>query len=623
MIRRFRRIATIVAILGVLAASRVPAATTAPRVTSAKAPGVTCEELRVPMRDGALLTTDVYRPFARGRYPVILQRQPYGFEDSYGCFTGDWSAMARLAEHGYIGIDQEARGTFHSEGRFAPSFQEARDGYDAVEWAAAQPWSSGKVGMTGCSYSGITQLQTAPLRPPHLAAIAPCAMGSDYHDGINYVNGVFSLWLNASWAAESIVPDQMSRAGASAARVAAWNARVNHHLTTWVRRLPLVSPGFTTFAPFYDQWASHPGYDADWARIDTSTRYRDVGVPALVTGAWYDVFQTGTLQNFLGLRARAGSAAARAGTRLVMEAYGHAGDSGAPTFGDDAPDASIKLRFFDHYLKGLDNGFERDPIVHLYVLVPPDHGTKGRGFWITGSAFPLPGTQTIRYVLRSGGHANSRLGDGVLERYDAGRASPGDAGADHFVYDPASPVPTQGGNMCCDGDLLPAGARDQEAVELRRDVLVYSSAPLRRNVAVVGPLDASFWAVTSARDTDFTVKLVDVHPDGRSHNVLDRIVRARYRRGSRLPPELISPNQPYRYRLELGSTATIFRVGHRLRVEISSSNFPQYARNLNTGLDNNRTAEIAVAHQTILHDREHPSFIELPVVPNLAIPGTR
>jgi len=665
---RAGHVRTVAATLCLLALTLVAGAATAAKVTSSDFPGVTCEVVQVPMRDGIHLTTYVYLPDGDGPYPVVLQRNPYGRLSGDDCFKGFGVSMAVYAEQGYAGVHQEVRGTYTSEGVYNPVEQEATDGYDAIEWAARQPWSTGKVGMDGSSYLAIVQWQAAALRPPHLAAIAPNIMGSDYHDNNVYVNGVPNLWLMQSWPAGTIVPDQIIRDESSrgvppaqiAQDVADWNTLVNERmLSTWVWQLPLT--GFTQFqqyAPVYYEWLDHPSYDDYWARVDTSRRYHDVEVPALVSGDWYDPFQVGTVENYDGMRTRGGSAEARRGTRLIMGAYGHSGNSGTPSFGDDTPDPSIKMRFFEHYLKGVDNGYENDPRVHLYVLVPPNSGNEGSGFWVTGSSYPLPGTRTVRYYLASGGHANSRFGDGELfaagamrhghggyfeVKSDRGRHAGFDRGwgnagwnrpgrdgrsssapMDHFVYDPNDPVPTTGGNMCCNGALLPAGARDQNTVEMRDDVLVYTSDPLDHDMAVIGRVRAEFWAASSARDTDFTVKLVDVHPDGLTHNVLDRIVRARYRHGSAKPPQLIRPhNKPYRYTLELGNTATIFRPGHQVRVEISSSNFPHFARNLNTGLNNNDTSQVRVAYQTILHNGGHPSFVSLPVAPGISAADSR
>ena len=276
---------------------------------------------------------------------------------------------------------------------------------------------------------------------------------------------------------------------------------------------------------------------------------------------------------------------------------------------------ALLVRWFDHYLKGVNNGIDREPAVNLFVMIPPNTGTTGSGFWITADEFPLPGTEMMKFNLRSHGHANTRLGDGVL---DADSRSQGPD--DNFVYDPSNPVPTLGGDMCCINALLPSGAFDQATIEMRDDVLVYTSVPLTHDLAVVGPVKVKFWAKTSARDTDFTAKFVDVHPDGFAQNVLDRIVRARYRLGSNLPPSFIQPEKPYEYTIDLGNTAIVLKAGHRIRLEISSSNFPHYARNLNTGSGFADDANIVIARQTIMHNPGHPSYIELPIAPGVTIP---
>jgi putative CocE/NonD family hydrolase len=273
---------------------------------------------------------------------------------------------------------------------------------------------------------------------------------------------------------------------------------------------------------------------------------------------------------------------------------------------------ALQLRFYDHYVKGVDNGIDREPAVQLFVQVPPDTGTQGSGFWITADTFPLPGTERARLNLRSGGRANSRRGDGVLDR-----DKPSNGPDDTFVYDPKQPVPSHGGGLCCVslGSYFGSGAQDQSVIEMRDDVLVYTSAPLTSELPVIGPVKVTFWAKSTARDTDFTAKLVDVHPDGFAQNVLDRVVRARFRSGSKSAPSLIEPGRPYEYTIDLGYTATIFKVGHRIRLDISSSAFPHLARNHNTGGDPHDDARFVVATQTILHDEKHPSYVELSVVP--------
>jgi putative CocE/NonD family hydrolase len=599
-------------------------------LTSTLFPGVTCQKIRVPMRDGTRLQTELYLPTKAGRYPVIMERTPYAdtthnvVESCFNVNIYNVAAIIAFAQAGYAGVSQDARGTYTSDGTFHAMTQEAQDGYDAIEWAAKQSWSTGKVGTWGGSYVGLTQWQPAIHTPPHLAAIAPTFTASDYHDHWTYVNGVFDLWFAQSWLAGSFVPDQIFREGRALGYTPAqittaetnWTTLLNANMVSrWNWELPLTDfPQFQSFAPYYYDWLDHEYYDSYWAALDVETRYQNVKVPALNFGDWFDIFGVGTVRNYQGLRAKGGTWEARAGTELVMGAYGHPGDSGTPTFGNDTPDPNIALHFFDRYLKGINDGDAG--LDHFYVLVPPNSGETGYGFWISASSYPLPGTKTVTYFLKSRGHANSRYGDGGLATSSASGAA-----TDTFVYDPSHPVPTVGGAMCCNSVLVPEGARDQNAVERRNDVLVYTSDVLANDLAVIGTVNADFWAATSARDTDFTVKLVDLHPDGHSHNVLDRIVRARLRLGSKLPPSLIQPGKVYEYKLELGNTGTIFRAGHRVRVEISSSSFPHYARNLNTGLSNNDTSRMIVASQTILHDFSHPSFIALPVAPGVTIPA--
>jgi putative CocE/NonD family hydrolase len=595
-------------------------------VTDPAYPGVVCKTVQMPTRDDVLLTTFVYLPESPSKHPVVLQRNPYGRGGSDDCFAGSSRNMAFWAQNGYVGVHQETRGTYTSEGTFEPNVQEAEDGYDAIEWAAAQEWSDGKVATTGGSYLGLTQWQPAIHTPPSLVAMAPGITTSDLHDSWLYDNGVFLPWGSMYWIAATFMPDAITRRGQAQglpqaeidAQVANWQARVrNEMMSDWLWQLPLTSfSEYREYAPYYYDWLENPNYAGYWASMDVETRYANVKVPTLNTGAWYDPFQIGTVRNYLGMRSAGGSEQARSGARLVMSAYGHSGDSKTPTFGSDTFDPDYTLRFFDHYVKGIDNGINREAPVHLYVLVPPDAGTEGSGFWISGEDYPLPGTSYRRFYLASNGDANTRMGGGAL-------TPTGSLGApDHFTYDPRNPVPTTGGNYLNNPALLQAGAADQSTVELRNDVLVYTSAPLEEDLPVIGPVTVKFWAASSAVDTDFTAKLVDVHHDEFAHNVLDRVVRARFREGHKQPPKLIEPGTPYEYTLELGHTGTIFKKGHRVRLEISSSNFPRVARNLNTGAENPYADDqIVVAQQTILHDAEHPSFLELPVAPGVSMPA--
>jgi putative CocE/NonD family hydrolase len=625
--RRARRGGLLAAVVALLVAGLLPAAASAQE-------GVTCSVEYAPMRDGVRLATEVYRPAQTGRYPVVLTRTPYNRTFLPTGSNCNNASMRFFAEHGYVALNQDVRGIYRSEGMFHPMVQEARDGYDAVEWAAAQPWSTGKVGMYGGSYVGLTQWQAAITSPPHLAAIVPTITASDYHDNWTYVNGVFDLWFAQSWNQLTFAPETLRRSLLAAGlpreeverRVAEWYAQSEKALlSSWVWQLPLRSfTGLRGIAPWYYRWLRHPNYDRFWARLDVERRYQKVKVPTLNIGGWYDIFQVGTVRNFLGMRREGGTREARAGTRLIMRASAHAPAPETPPTAvgevDFGPNNVLdvdaaSLRFYDHYLKGLDNGEQNDPAVRLFVMSPPDTGTTGSGFWVSGNSYPLPGTQTQRWRLGSGGHANTASGDGVLGRRQTGRA-----GADRFVYDPLRPVPTRGGNLCCKGNLLSPGAFDQRPVEQRDDVLVYSSAPLNRPLAVIGDTRVRLWARTSARDTDFTAKLVDVHPDGYAQNVLDRIVRARFRRGSKVKPSLVTPGRAYEYSFDLGNTATLFKPGHRIRLEVSSSNFPHYARNLNNGRTDGSERSARRARQTVLHSARYPSQLELPVAPGIQPP---
>ncbi len=602
--------------------------TSAAPVTNPNFPGVVCETIQVPMRDGTLLSTDKYSPTTGGRLPVVMLRNPYGHLLGSGCFVGQLApSVAVMAQHGYHGLAQECRGTDLSQGHFKAMTQEAQDGVDAIEWAGAQPWSTGKVGMTSGSYLGLTQWQPAIHSPPHLAAINPQITGSDYHDNWTYVNGVFDLWLNMSWPALAFVGDQIQqfgRSNQSQAQASSMEAQFNADMaanltTTWVRQLPLSGFNrFTVMAPYFYDWVDHPFYDDYWEQMDVETSYKDVKVPALVVSDWYDLFQVGSFKNFAGMRHSGGTNQAREGTKLYVGAYGHAGDSGHPTFGSDAAllPTDTLVAYFDRYLKGIQNGWEDTPNVKMYVLVPPNTGNTGSGFFVTGDSYPLPGSKTVALYLASHGRANTSKGDGrlVSDHPDSSASAP-----DRFDYDPANPVPTTGGNMCCN-NVLPNGAQDQTQVELRNDVLVYTTAPLTADMAMIGPVELKLWARSSAPDTDFTAKLVDVHVDGATHNVLDRIVRASLRKGAKRPPELIEPGEEYEYTIPLGNAGTIFRKGHRVRLEISSSSFPHYARNLNTGKNSNWTSDMAVASQTILHSARHPSRLVLIVAPGVRAP---
>ncbi len=591
--------------------------------------GVTCETLKVRMRDGIMLTTDVYFPKESGRHPVILLRTPYGMRLGQGCFAkGLGEGMAFWAEHGYVAVAQDARGTFRSEGVFNPIFQEQNDGYDAVEWAGTQEWSNGKVAMTGSSYMGVTQWQAAIMAPPHLVAIAPGQTATDYHDHWTYVNGVFDLWFGQSWPLTFFAPDMYRRgliaSGSSleSAREAAetylFSGKTNIS-REWIHEVPPVAfDGFRVLAPYYYEWLKHPTYDDYWAQVDVETKWDQITVPALVTGAWGDLFHIGTIRAFHGLREHGGSVSAREGARLVMTGGGGHGRQGVMGFGETGNFdlRSLALRFYDHHLKGSHNDFDEVQRVQTFVQFPPDEGVTGSGFWLSGDHYPPSDIEKVRFHLRSGGSANTRWGDGVLSE-TMKSAGPDD----RYIYDPTDPVPALGGGSCCLtlGFYFRTGTQDQSTLELRNDILVYTSKKFEEDLVMLGSVSANFWASSTGRDTDFTVKVVDVHPDGFSRNILDRVVRARFRLGSKLEPSLIEPGKPYEYRLDLGYASTVLPAGHRLRVDISSSKFPHFVRNTNTGGDFASESKFNLVTQTIHHNEDLPSFVELSVARNIKV----
>jgi uncharacterized protein len=587
-----------------------------PRALAEEATAVTHHTAWARMRDGVLLASEVYLPKdAQGRLPVVLMRSPYNNGDAPEAGEG----LAQLLARGYVVVNQDCRGTGRSQGVYRPFEPEQNDGYDAVEWAAVQPWSNGKVGLWGGSYLGVTVMQAVAAHPPHLVAAVAIVTASDYHDNWTYDNGVFDLWFNLSWVSGADIDAyrrQLLRTGVPWAqvqeRLKEREANSKQELSNWLKQIPLDDfAAYKVTAPFYYQWLAHPTYGRYWSKVDLERRYGDVKVPVMLIGGWYDIFSVGTVRNFLGLKSRGGSSRTRKQTKLLMEPICHGNCNETLTFGTDVATvlSSMNPRWWDYWLKGIDNGVKDDPAVKLFVMIPPGDGDKGGGYWTVGSEYPLPGTKLTRLFLTSRGNANTRLGDGVLSLERPTKDAP-----DRFIYDPHNPVPTRGGNLAgC--DLFKPGVFDQSEVELRNDILVYTGEPLSRDLTIIGPVAVEFWAASTAPDTDFTAKLVAVRPDGVAYNILDRIVNAQQRRGSKLLPESAVPGRAYRYRLDLGDTAIVLRSGFRVRLEISSSNFPHFARNPNTGRPRASERELQQATQTITHDARHSSYLELPIVP--------
>jgi putative CocE/NonD family hydrolase len=562
--------------------------------TAAEHYDVTVEHgVAAKMRDGVTLRADIYRPKAEGKFPVLLERTPY---DKRGGVDFGLKAGAR----GYVVIVQDVRGRYTSEGEWYTFKHESDDGYDTVEWAAALPYSNGKVGMVGGSYVGATQMLTAIASPPHLAGICPVVTASNYHENWTYQGGAFEQWFNESWTS-GLAQDTHDRF-----------VRENSNALQWVRELPLakytlLNLGATdSLAPYFADWLAHPSYDDYWKQWSIEEHFDKVLVPVYTVAAWYDIFQGGSLRNYLGIKAHGGSEAAREGQRLLVIIGGHAGGGRKIGEVDFGPEAEfnfddIMLRWYDHLLKGIANGVENEKPVKMFVM--------GSNQWREEDDWPLARARETRYFLHSAGKANSLSGDGVLTP-----AAPQAEPADHFVYDPADPVPTIGGPLCCDATHLAPGPRDQRPAEAREDVLVFTTPAFKQDFEVTGPVSLELYATSSAVDTDFTGKLLDVWPNGFAQNLTEGILRMRYR-DSREKPEFMNPGETYKFAIDLWATSNVFKAGHRLRLEISSSNFPRFDRNLNTGEPAAFSSRMVQATNTIYHDREHPSALVLPVVP--------
>jgi putative CocE/NonD family hydrolase len=553
--------------------------------------------VKAVMRDGVTLMADVYRPADGQRHPVLLTRTPYDRR-------GDLETGPTLASHGYVVVLQDVRGRFGSEGVFDPFRHEAEDGYDTVEWAASLPGANGAVGMFGGSYVGATQMLAASAKPPHLVAIHPVVTASDYYEGWTYQGGALMQWFTSSWAS-GLAEDTLRR-----------RARARGAAPEWVETLPVGSyrllepPPVAELAPYYRDWLAHETADDYWRAVRVKDRYGEMTVKALHQAGWHDIFSRGSIENYVGLRAGAATPEARAGQRLIVGPWGHTptlaeGKVGDVTFGEAAriDDLQVLLEWADWALKGVANTYATGAPVRLFLM--------GDNVWRDEQEFPLARARATRYYLHATKGANGAQGDGRLTATPPRREAP-----DRFQYDPANPVRTLGGRLCCGKDFAPyhPGPADQRPNEPRADVLVYSTGPLPKDLEVTGFVTAEIWAATSAVDTDFTAMLVDVDPSGYARYLADGILRGRYR-ASRERAEPLQPGRIEKYTIDLGATANVFKAGHQLRLYVSSSNFPRFDRNLNTGEPAATGTRMVKADQAVYHDAEHPSALVLPVIP--------
>ena len=569
-------------------------------------------DVAVTMRDGVTLYADIYRPDSDGPFPTILQRTPY---DKTNALSATMLDPIRAAKAGFAVVIQDTRGRYASDGEFYAFRDDINDGYDTVEWAASQPWSTGKVGMYGASYVGATQWLAAISRPPHLVTIAPTVTASNYHEGWTYQGGAFELGFNMSWTLLQLTLANFKNVSSVQGVPQERRAVLMHDvddMTGGFEFLPTKDyPGLDSgLAKYYYDWLAHPDFDEYWQNLCIEDRHSEIDVPALHFGGWYDIFLGGTIQNYLGMTKSGATETARGGQKLVIGPWAHGARgstmAGSHYFGIMADPAAtdidgMHMRWFDHWLNEGKNGITEEAPVRIFVM--------GDDVWREEEEWPLARAQETKYYLHSSGKANSKQGDGTLSV-----ESPQSEAPDVFLYNPAHPVPTTGGALCCNPYYAANGAYDQNQVEDRQDVLVYSTPPLAQDMEVTGPVTVTLWASTSAPDTDFTAKLVDVCENGCARNLTDGIIRARYR-DSMSNPTLLEPGKAYCYDIDLWATSNVFKAGHRIRLEISSSNFPRFDRNTNTGGIIAADTELRPALQTVFHEGQQASYVSLAIVP--------
>ncbi len=552
----------------------------------------------VPMRDGAKLYADVYLPRAEGRYPVLVVRTPYGVQRD-----GVHETMMKFAQRGYAVVMNDTRGRYESEGKWEPFRTEAEDGYDTIEWAAKQPWSNGKVATQGGSYLGHVQWAAGKLQPPSLVAMFPALASTNiYRDWIT-LNGAWRLSFNYGWGVvrmpnRIMLPQYWHSESYSPPEL---------KYETILKHLPLKdgdleSAGYAV--QHYRDWVAHPDYDAYWKAISDEENFGKYNVPVHTSGGWFDIFLQGTINGFVGVRKHGANEKTRRESRMIIGAWGHGPTQkyGDVDFGpvNNRVQFETELKWFDHYLQGKNTGIDREPPVEIFYM--------GVNQWQHEQDWPIPGTKFTPLYIASQGAANTASGNGTLSF-----KTPAGAPNDTYRYDPNDPVPTLGGNNCCGTPTL-AGPKDQRPLATRKDILVYTGEALTEPLAIAGPVKMKLFAATDGPDTDWVVKLIDVAPNGFAINVCEGILRARYRRGVD-KPELLKAGEVYEYEVDLVGTANVFLPGHRIRVDITSSHFPQFDRNPNTGEPFGTSAKVRVAQQTVFHTTQRASHILLPVVP--------
>lgn len=623
-----RAIGTVLPALAIVAAP-IFAPVMAPAQTISTDGAVHMETVMIPARDGTLLATDIYRPALDGqpvteRLPVLLHRTPYNKSSRGGTSQTDF-----FVRNGYVVAVQDTRGRYASEGVFTKYYDyDASDGYDTIEWLAQQPYSSGEIGMWGRSYGAHTQADAAKLDPPGLGTIVlnQGGMSNAWDHSVRY-DGAFEMGRQLTWAWGQLQGETNDPV---------IHAMLERELVTdWYAALPLrkgLNPlsAASNFEDYYLQQATRADYDDYWESIgmNWSEYYEQTAdIPMLHIGGWYDIYTRGTIENYQALEELKSSP-----IRLLIGPWTHGGN--ANTYAGDVefgPDAAIEdfstgfhLRWFDHFLKRQNNGVAREPEVRVFVMGTGDghKDENGRlvhgGFWREGSDWPLPGTRFTPYYFHGNGSLTPQP------------PALGDPASTTYTYDPDRPVPTIGGGV---SGRLDDGAFDQRErpdragsrppylpLKARQDVVVFQTEPLPEDMEVTGPIVIKLYGSSTAVDTDFTAKLVDVYPSnadfpsGFDMILTDGIIRARYR-GERQTGELIEPGTVYEFEIQPFATANVFKKGHRIRVDISSSNWPRFDVNPNTGEPLGLNRRKIKADNTIHHSPEYPSHVVLPLAP--------
>ena len=564
---------------------------------------------KIPMRDGVKLTSDIYRPDAEGTFPVVLVRTPYKKEMN--------ELQARyFARRGYIYAVQDCRGRFSSPGKWNPFFNEPQDGYDTIEWLAVQPWSNGRIGMIGGSYLGWVQWWAAREHPPHLVTIIPNVAPPDPYYNIPYEYGVFFLW-GAIWWAD--VLEQEATADLSGK---AFEKIMEKKYAKLLRHLPVIDLDEIVLGKknkYWREWIQHPNNDEYWDRASFLEHLHELDIPVYHQSGWFDGDGIGSKLNYLAM-AKHG----HTHQKLVLGPWGHTAQATrrGPGDRDFGPNAIIDLersylRWLDRWLKGIENGIDKEPLVSLFVM--------GSNDWLHGDTYPLPETKFTRLYLASKGNASTSLGDGWLDTIP-----PSDtvAVSDSYIYDPGDPSPDP--NFYFDPEDMNEEEETQQVRSVeeerekrrgyyakvnreRNDILVYDTPPLNESLSFAGPISAVLYASSSAQDTDWFMRLSEVDREGNILPLVHGMIRARYR-NSFSKPELLEPEKIYEYHLDMWQTGITIPEGSKVRVEVTSASFPSFSRNLNTGKHNETETEYVTAKQTIYHDANHPSHVLLPVI---------